>query len=53
MITIISVVIIDRVKKISFYLICKTAVENKIDLPTSSVTDQHFKNAFVVEEFSA
>lgn len=43
----------DRVKEKSFCSICKTAVENKIDLPVSSVTDQNSKMAFVVEGFCA
>ncbi|XP_025425699.1 uncharacterized protein LOC112694450 [Sipha flava] len=43
----------DRVKEKSFCSTCSSAVENKVDLPASSVPDQNFKNAFVVEGFSA
>jgi hypothetical protein len=55
MVTIISVIIIiyyDRVKEKSFYSIYSSAVENKVDLPASSVPDLNSKNVFVVEGFS-
>jgi hypothetical protein len=41
----------DRVKEKSFYSIRSSAVENKVDLPASSVLDQNSKNTFVVEGF--
>ncbi|XP_025415524.1 zinc finger MYM-type protein 1-like [Sipha flava] len=49
---------VEKVKFVVFdiflMVICEIfAVENKVDLPASSVPDQNFKNAFVVEGFSA
>lgn len=43
----------DPVKEKAFCSICKTAHENKINLPVFSVTDQNSKNAFVIDGFSA
>jgi len=43
----------DPVKEKAFCSICKTANENKINLPVFSVTNQNSKKAFVVEGFSS
>lgn len=40
-------------KEKSFCSICSIAVESKVYLPVSSVSDQNFKNAFIVKAFSA